>query len=308
MLPFVEINRVDTRSRRDRNQLSLVKAAQSEGQAGIIHFLEFESNVKLIVAENFEKEKDALIDILLKTKRLNRSKKKQGRRYEENLKKFALYLYLNGGKFTYENLAKNFDASFPSLSTVKKLLCSLVPMLESELRVEHLYKFLDRSNFKLVVWISEDQTKIVEQVVYDIRSNRLLGFVSNLDNNGFPKENTFEARSAYIIKKHFDNGVRAPYVNIVMAQPLNLNAPAFCIAAYGSNSKFTSRDVGNRWKFIDSECSKKHITALGFSTDGASPCVKHMREELELGYAIDENRPWIKVGIFKVYESYLPSI
>lgn len=121
-------------------------------------------------------------------------------------------------------------------------------------------------------------------------------------NNGFPNENTFEATSAHIIKKHFDNGIRAPYVNIVMAQPLNLNAPAFCISAYGSNSKFTSKDIGNRWKFIDSECSKMQIKTLGFSTDGASPCVKHMREELELGYAIDEKRPWFTVSILKPNE------
>lgn len=175
------MNRVDARSRRDRNQTSLRKAAQSEGQVGIIHFLEFKWNVEIIVAGNFVKEKDTLINILLKTKHLNKIKKKQGRRYEENLKKFALYLYLNGGKFTYENLAKNFDASFPSLSTVKKLLCSMAPMLEFEVRIEHLYKFIVQRNFKLVVWISEDQTKIVEQVVYDVRSNRLLGFVSSLE-------------------------------------------------------------------------------------------------------------------------------
>lgn len=291
------VHRVDLRSRADKNRQALSLVAQARGQVGIIHYLECKKNVENIIKTDFIniKEKETLIEILLKTKNNNKNKKLHGRRYEGNLKKFTLYLYLNGGKFTYENLTKNFDGSFPSLSTVKNLLSSISTMLESEVRIEHLYKFIIQRNFQLVVWISEDQTKVVEQVVYDTKSNRLLGFVSTLDSNGFPNEMNFVATSAYTIKKHFDNGIRAPYVNIVMAQPLNSNASAFCIAAYGSDNKFNYKDVGNRWKFLEDRCLQKQIKVLGFSTDGASQFMKNMKEESELGISLDTKQPWYKV-------------
>lgn len=204
---------------------------------------------------------------------------------------------MNGGKFTYENLAKNFDGSFPSLSTIKKLLSTMNQMLESELQIEYLYKYLSQRNLKFIVWMSEDQTKIVEQVVYDRKSNRLLGFVTKLGNNGLPEEKSFLATSAKAIKRHFDNGIRAAYVNVVMAQPLSGNATtAFCIAAYGSSNKFTSIDVQHRWKHLESECLKSGIKTLGFSTDGDPRCLKNMKDSSELGSRSDNERPWLNVS------------
>lgn len=144
---------MDTRTRADKNRKALSKVAQAKGQVAIIHYLTFRENVENIIRTDFVNDKaeaETLIDILFKTKTNNENKKLQGRRYEKNLQKFTLYVYLNGGKFTYENLAKNFDGSFPSLSTLKKLLSSIDTMLESELRIEHLYKHMIQRNLKLV--------------------------------------------------------------------------------------------------------------------------------------------------------------
>lgn len=225
-------------------------------------------------------------------------KKKHGRRYEENLKKFALYLFLKGGKSTFECLAANFEGSFPSLPTIKKLLSTVDTMLESELQIEYLFKYMSERHHTMTVWIAEDQTKVVEQVVYDKSSNRLLGFVTKLAQNGFPEKNSFLATSAQAIKTHFDNGIRAPYVNVIMAQPLNANASAFCVAAYGSNNRFTSTDVQNRWEYLESECLKSGITTLGFSSDGDPRCLKSMKDISQLGSQLDSDQPWYKVSIF----------
>lgn len=257
----------------------------------------FKENIEHIVNTDFSSEKETLIDILLKTKQSNKNKKMQGRRYNENLKKFCLYLYLTGGKYTYENLNKNFEGSLPSLSLVKSLLVATEPYSESFVRIEHLYKYMEKRKYDLFVWISEDQTKIVEQITYSSKSNRLMGFVYSLDTNGFPEENTFLATSAYAIKKHFDSGIRASYVNIVMAQPLHNKSSAFCIAAYASNNKFTFDDVNNRWEFIKLKCSGYNINALGFSSDGDPRNLKAMRVSSELGLEVlSNNEPWFHVS------------
>lgn len=50
----------------------------------------------------------------------NASKNVHGHRYDESLRKFASYLFLMGGRSTYEVLEQNFKGAHPSTSTISK--------------------------------------------------------------------------------------------------------------------------------------------------------------------------------------------
>ena len=48
---------------------------------------------------------------------------------------------------------------------------------EGECRVVKLKKYLISKNLPLLVWLSEDATKITGNVQYDSKTNRFVGFV-----------------------------------------------------------------------------------------------------------------------------------
>lgn len=68
-----------------------------------------------------------------------------------------------------------------------------------------------------------------------------------------------------------------------MAQPLKENFPAFCLQLFGTDNKFTSKDVIKRWDFIEKELLKYEIRIMGRSSDGDARLLKSMKDTTELG-------------------------
>lgn len=62
-----------------------------------------------------------------------------------------------------------------------------------------------------------------------------------------------------------------------MAQPL-ANVPPFCLALFGSDGKYTSIDIENRWLYIKNELSKLNIKVLIYSSDSDPKYNRAMRK------------------------------
>lgn len=216
----------------------------------------------------------------------NAKREKGGYRYDEDIKFYASYLRMIIGPLAYETLQRNLEHSLPSLSSTNRYIRSSgCHVSEGILRCEELSLYL--TNYKLdpFVCISEDATRIVGKVQYDSRSNQLVGFVLPLNSStGMPIPFVFPARSSEEIIKHFfNNNQLSSYLNVIMAQPL-ANVPAFCLAIFGSDNKYSSFDVAKRWNFINEQLAEVNVKALTFASDSDPKFNSAMRSLSQLGH------------------------
>lgn len=219
-----------------------------------------------------------LLEIFLKAANNNKDFTKRNS-FENNLKKFALYIYYTGGKLLYETLYANLSDILPSLSTLYRFsLSNKISVEEGELNLKGLKLFLEERNLPMVVWISEDATRITGKIEYNSRTNNLQGFVSPLE-NGFPQKGKFTVRSCNDMDTYFKEGVRGDYAYVIMAQPLSCRAPAFCLAVFNTDNRFTYKNVLERWGTMKSQASELGIKILGFSSDGDTRLLKAMKTE-----------------------------
>lgn len=111
--------------------------------------------------------------------------------------KFSLYLFIIGDKLTYEILESNLKNVLPSLSTLKRTLNENVTVQEGVLYMTNLKIYLNARKLPLKVFISEDQTAVLKRIQYDPKSNKLVGFVLDKnDETGFPLVEKFIVNSA----------------------------------------------------------------------------------------------------------------
>ena len=235
----------------------------------------------------FDSDESIFLQMLLKCKMQNKLRKKEGNRYEYSLKLLSSYLYLIGGPMLYETLQSNLP--MPSLTTVKKLVFDSAPLIqEGFCPAEELKDFLTKRNLPLLVWISEDATRINNKVQYDLHSNQLVGFVLLLDGNSMPIANSFLAMSAKVMQDHFHNNPVSSLLYVYMAQPLAKNAPSFCLSIFGNCNSFVTSDVLKRWEFISEKHQEQGICILGFSSDGDTRLFKAMRIKSNIGIKLSE--------------------
>lgn len=79
-----------------------------------------------------------------------------------------------------------------------------------------------------------------------------------------------------------------------MAQPLQDNAPTFCLLLFASDNKFSYYDVRARWRFILKQLKNEGISVFGVSSDGDPRLLKAMRLECRLG--IEDNVSVVSSG------------
>lgn len=204
--------------------------------------------------------------------------KNTGNRYGNNLKQFCAYLFTVSGRFGYDVFHGNLVNIVPSTSHVASFIGDKSKkMTEACFRWSELRNYLISKNLPLVVWISEDGTRITFRIQYDPSSNQIVGFVLPFDSNGVPKPNSYPATSASKIMSYFENGTKAANVYTIMAQPAHDKSAAFCLGLFGTDNKFTSSHVVKRWKWMQKEALKEGILILGFSSDGDAKLLKAMR-------------------------------
>lgn len=132
-------------------------------------------------------------------------------------------------------------------------------IIEGELRCEQLSKYLENLHVDKTVWISEDGSGIVSNIHYDSIFDQLVGYVlPNCPSTGSPIPFSFKARDADEITKHMSNPniKQSSLVYLVMAQPLNENAPPFVLQIFGTDNRFSKEDVIKRWRHTENELAK----------------------------------------------------
>lgn len=78
------------------------------------------------------------------------------------------------------------------------------------------------------------------------------------------------------------NSEVAKYAFVYMVKPLQEDVLAFCLACLGTDNKFCTQLVLNRWKYIWEECRKRNITVISFGADGDARELKSMQVSTKL--------------------------
>lgn len=265
-------------SRSERVQSQLLKSAKEIDQTLLTSFFDYTliRKIEVIIEENesgFEKslpdktvvskklidksivakEVSPLLKAFLSAAQDNESKRSNGRRYDDSLKKFSCILYLLSGRMTYEILYANLQRSLPSISTIKTLLDKETKDFKmGVIRVSKLKNWLLERKYPLRVCIAEDQTKVVESVQYNSKANCLDGLSPPLGSNGFPIENPYTAKDALDIISSINKGTLAAYVNVFVVQPqVFQKSPGFCLCVYPTDNRFNYHHCLQRWKFLE---------------------------------------------------------
>ncbi|CAF1482890.1 unnamed protein product [Rotaria sp. Silwood1] len=189
-------------------------------------------------------------------------------RYTELIKKFAICLYIFGGKQCYEFVRLNMPGSIPHLSTLGDLInISNMTLTEAEFKFDSLQKFQSGFGF-----YSEDTTGIIPKVEYDSSTNSFIGFTTPIV-DGIPLMKHYQADTFDDFKIIYKTNETAPLLNVHMFQsisteddPTNFPKPVL-LSAYGVDNKFTAMDILRRWMYIFERCLDKDVRIIGFSTD-----------------------------------------
>lgn len=129
-------------------------------------------------------------------------------------------------------------------------------IVEGELRSRKLLDYLEKTKSPKSIFLSEDGSGIVQNIVFDRRSNQLVGLVLPLnDQTGMPELFSYEAKSAEEIEQYCKLQ-KSHLVYIVCAQPLKKGVPPFILQIFGTNNKFKSEHVLKRWKYTIAELQK----------------------------------------------------
>lgn len=159
----------------------------------------------------------------------------------------------------------------PSIhAVIKNINKNRRTITEGVLRHEELAQYMKSLKLDMFVCLSEDATNITGKIEYSTKSNQIVGYSPPLsEETGMPKPLTFPATSASVMETIMvdPNSLHSNVVNVVMAQPLALKTPAFCLLVYGGRSKFTKEDVAKRWAYITEKLADVGIKVMGFASD-----------------------------------------
>lgn len=226
---------------------------------------------------------------LIAAAKRNQIRKPGGFRYDNEIKFFSLFLRLLTGRLAYATIQRNLECCLPSLPSVNRYIASSsCHILEGILRSDELLVYLNERSLPHAVSLSEDATRIVGRVQYDAKTNQIIGFTLPLSEaNGMPVPFNYPARNATEIVKHFsiENSI-STYLNVIMAQPL-AEIPPFCLLVYGSDNKYTAKDVSSRWNFIGEEINSRGIEVVSISGDSEPRNNAAMRLLSKLGHKSD---------------------
>lgn len=130
-------------------------------------------------------------------------------------------------------------------------------IIEGDLRCQQLSQYLDKLNAPREVWLAEDGSGLVAKVSFDSTSNQLVGLVlPTNETTGMPTIFSFTPHSAHEIEYQIRNNPKSTIVYLILAQPMIDNVPPFVLQAFGSDNRFTSENVLNRWKHTQDQLAR----------------------------------------------------
>ena len=208
---------------------------------------------------------------------------KKSNRHDHTVKKFALTLLILTGKAGYELLQKNLKDALPAYSSLQRLMGTKERMVEGTFYFIELVDHLNEWKASKFVHVQLDDTRIINQVVYDQFTDRFVGFILPLL-DGLPICDTFvfhtfeELQRAY--QEHKDS--IAKYAHCIVVQSVEVEVPSFVLSVLGTDSKYDNVVVSKRWQYMERELGKVGVTVISYGSDGAGPFLKAMLVETKL--------------------------
>lgn len=133
-------------------------------------------------------------------------------------------------------------------------------IIEGELRCQQLAQYLEKLNAPKEVWLSEDGSGIVERITYDSRTNQLVGLVLPINKTmGMPICFSFTPQTSDEIEYQCKNNSKSTIVYLILAQPILDHAPPFILHVFGSDNRFSTENVLNRWKHTRDQLARYSI-------------------------------------------------
>lgn len=222
----------------------------------------------------------------------NENRHLNARRFDPEYMAYCSYLYMSGGPKNLKTMKLNDSDAMPSVHSIEKYIFkNKVKITEGKLRHLELAKYLKAMKLDPYVSLSEDATNVTGTFEYSPKLNQIIGLVPpKCKKTGMPIPSTFTATSATAIESILlnPNIPMANMVNVVMAQPLALNTPAFCLLIYGGNGQFSKREVAMRWKLIVRELAEVGIKVINFASD-SDPRYNGAMKDLMLNHLTDES-------------------
>ncbi|KAJ8669400.1 hypothetical protein QAD02_000659 [Eretmocerus hayati] len=116
--------------------------------------------------------------------------------------------------------------------------------------------------------LSEDATRITSMLQYNPKTDQCVGLTLPLDELSMPICISYSAATIQQIESYLkqQNGSNSLYVYV--AQPVAVDAPFFCVLAFGTDNKFTSSDALKRMAWITHLMEAEDIKVIGYASDG----------------------------------------
>ncbi|KAJ8669437.1 hypothetical protein QAD02_000696 [Eretmocerus hayati] len=194
----------------------------------------------------------SLLDLLIESHyNLKSRKTPNDNRYRHALELFCAWLRLTSGPLVYESIAHNFKNTIPSLSSINRFIGQFAEtVLEGELMVDQMVKFLNDRGLPRVVVLNEDATRLVSKLSYNSRTNQCVGRVLPYDENSMPIPGSFRCPTLDVIENYFKHDDASKSLHVYMVQPVADGVPSFCSLMFGTRNEFDAVDSIIRLNYI----------------------------------------------------------
>ena len=141
---------------------------------------------------------------MLENAKSNTARNPNSYRHSDVSKKFSAALFIYAGPLTYEFIEQNLSKSMPSLCTVQRHMhAEYKTFHESVFHFDELLDHISQSQASRSIAISEDATRIICRIDYDVETDRCVGFVLPIGACGLPLVDSFLAVSFTAIENSY---------------------------------------------------------------------------------------------------------
>lgn len=145
---------------------------------------------------------------------------------------------------------------------MKKIHKEKTVVIEGKLRCaelkDHLLKYKSANNSTdMAVFLSEDASGIVARLKYDGKTDQIVGLLLPMD-KGMPISMSFTPSKEEEIE-NLMKMEKSTLVYIMVVQPLTPSTPSFILQIFGTNNKFTTIDVLDRWAHVSQELERYKV-------------------------------------------------
>lgn len=196
-----------------------------------------------------------------------------GNRYSETHSKdfvdYMTWLRISIGRKATLNYCAN--ATGPSKSTIERNKYELFPKMQlGVIYIDRYRDWVTSNGYTNVTHIASDATATETKVQYDSATGTIIGFVPKLNPiTGMPSEKSFVADSPSNVLSFFEDSKykKADNVILILATPLQHNAPSFPVAIFPTDNKYTSETAYNRCGYVSDVFESENFEVVCSSTD-----------------------------------------